>query len=80
MSGRKTSVVTIERRDDGVARVNDDAVRRMSLAHNNIGQEIEDAKSASRAEKNMSVRDSLRLYKKAVCFSLVMSLAVIMEG
>ena len=77
---RRTSLVNIDHRNDGVLRVKDDSVRRLSQAHNNIGQEIADAKQASNAEKSMSVRDSIKLYKKAICFSLIMSLAVIMEG
>lgn len=73
-------MINIDHRNDGVVRVNDDAVRRLSRAHDNIGQEIADAKGASSAEKGMSVRNSVKLYKKAICFSLIMSLAVIMEG
>jgi len=73
-------LVNVDHHNDGVLRINDEAVRRLSQAHDNIGQELFDAKNASTAEKRMSVRDSLRLYKKAVCFSLIMSLAVIMEG
>lgn len=72
--------MNVDHHNDGVLRVNDDAVRRLSQVHDNIGKELSDAKDASSAEKGMSVRDSVRLYKKAICFSLIMSLAVIMEG
>ena len=77
---RRTSLVPADHQNDGVLRVNDDAVRRLSQAHDGSGQELSDAKGASSAEKEMSVRDSLRLYKKAICFSLIMSLPVVMEG
>lgn len=77
---RRTSLVNVDHRDDGILRSKDESVRRMSHAHEGIGQEIADAKLASNAEKAMSVRDSIRLYKKAIGFSLIMSLAVIMEG
>lgn len=77
---RRTSLVNVDHHDDGVLRVDDAAVRRLSQVHDNVGQELANAKEASNAEKNMSVRDSIRLYKKAICFSLIMSLAVIMEG
>lgn len=80
MSRRRSSVVEVNRDKDGVLRVNDDAMRRLSQIHDNVGKEISDAKAASSAEKSLSVRDSVRLYKKAICFSLIMSLAVIMEG
>lgn len=80
MSRRRSSVVEVDRSKDGVLRVNDDAMRRMSQLHDSVGKQISDAKAASNAEKSLSVRDSVRLYKKAICFSLIMSLAVIMEG
>lgn len=77
---RRTSLVPADHKNDGVLRVNDDAVRRLSELHDGIGLEFNEAKGASSAEKDMSVRDSLRLYKKGICFSLIMSLAVVMEG
>lgn len=77
---RRSSLVPVDHHDDGVLRVKDASVRRLSRASENIGQELSDAKDASSAEKSMSVRDSIRLYKKGICFSLIMSLAVIMEG
>ena len=73
-------MVNVDNRNDGVLRVDDDAVRRMSMSNDNIVHDVANAKGASNAEKDMSVRRSLRLYKKAVCYSLIMSLAVIMEG
>jgi SP family general alpha glucoside:H+ symporter-like MFS transporter len=39
-----------------------------------------DAKAATAAEHAMSVRDALRLYPKAVAFSMTLSLALVMEG
>lgn len=80
MSRRRSSLVPVDHHDDGILRVTDDSIRRLSKANASIGQEITDAKDASNAEKAMSVRDSLRLYKKGICFSLIMSLAVVMEG
>lgn len=81
MSGRRrSSLVNVERSNDGVLRVNDDAIRRLSQAHNDIGQQTADAKFATEQEKSLTIRQAVRLYKKAICYSLIMSLAVVMEG
>lgn len=77
---RRSSLVSVNRNNDGVLRATDDTVRRLSQAHDGIGREAADAKHATDAEKNLSVRQAVRLYKRAICFSLVMSLAVVMEG
>jgi hypothetical protein len=39
-----------------------------------------DTKAATAAEHAMSVRDALRLYPKAIAFSMILSLALVMEG
>jgi MFS transporter, SP family, general alpha glucoside:H+ symporter len=77
---RRSSVVSISRNDDGIVRVTDNAVRRLSVTHADIGREQEDARAAFNAEQSMTVRQSIRLYKKAIIFSMAMSLAVVMEG
>lgn len=77
---RRSSVVSVNRNNDGVLRANDDVVRRLSQARDSIGKETADAKNATDAEKSLSVRHAVRLYKRAICYSLVMSLAVVMEG
>lgn len=77
---RRSSVVQVNREHDGVLRVNDDSVRRMSQANVFIASEIANAKLASQNEKDLTIRDALKLYKKGVLFSLLFSLAVIMEG
>ena len=77
---RRSSVVSHARMNDGIVRVRDDSIRRLSVAHANIGQEQADAKAAFNAERAMTVRQAIRLYKKAILFSMAMSLAVVMEG
>ena len=77
---RRSSVVPVDHQNDGVLRVKDESVRRLSHSNAATGQDLADAKLASSAEKAMSVRDSIKLYRKGICFSLIMSLAVIMEG
>lgn len=66
---RRSSIVPVDRVDDGVLRVNDGAMRKLSQANATIGTEIKDARVAADVEHNMSVRDSLKLYKKGIAFS-----------
>ena len=80
LQGKRSSSVGIERKKDGVIRVNDDAFRRLSQANTNMAQEQFDAKNATDNEKSLSIPKAVRLYKKAICYSLVMSLAAVMEG
>lgn len=77
---RHSSVVAHGRLDDGTVRVDDEAIRRLSVVRTNIGEQQEMARLATDAEKTMTVRQALRLYKKAILFSMCMSLAVVMEG
>lgn len=42
-------------------------------------QDLDDANIAVGTERGMSVRDSLRLWPKAIVFSFFISLAIIME-
>lgn len=77
---KRSSVVSHEPVEDGTVRVNDDAMRRLSAVRTNIGQQQEDARLATNAEKTMTVRQAIRLYKWAIIYSMAMSLAVVMEG
>jgi SP family general alpha glucoside:H+ symporter-like MFS transporter len=77
---RRSSVVSHTHADDGIVRVKDDVLRRLSAAHAKLGQEQAEAKAAFDTEKHMTVRQAMRLYKKAIVFSMAMSLAVVMEG
>ncbi|KAF1359526.1 sugar transporter [Lizonia empirigonia] len=77
---QKSSLVSHDCVDDGTVRVNDDALRRLSVTHTNIGQQQEGARLATEAEKTMTVRQAIRLYKWAIIYSMAMSLAVVMEG
>lgn len=77
---QKSSLVSHDCVDDGTVRVKDDALRRLSVTHTNIGQQQEGARLATEAEKTMTVRQAIRLYKWAIIYSMAMSLAVVMEG
>jgi MFS transporter, SP family, general alpha glucoside:H+ symporter len=80
MPRRKSSVAEVERADDGILRINDETFRRLSQADGGFLRDQAGAKRAEAFEKSLSVRQSLRLYRKAVIFSMFMSLAVVMEG
>jgi MFS transporter, SP family, general alpha glucoside:H+ symporter len=58
----------------------DEVVRRMSASVAELLPPPQDAKAATAVEHTMSVRDSFRLYNKAVFFSMLLSLALVMEG
>ena len=77
---RKASIVAVETRHDNVLRVLDTNIRKMSVNNTTFANEAADAKAATEREHNMTVRQALRLYPKAVMFSLIFSTAIIMEG
>ncbi|RMZ91507.1 hypothetical protein DV736_g1248, partial [Chaetothyriales sp. CBS 134916] len=77
---RHSSVVEVQREDDGVLRVNDDAMRKISLTNVNAADEIAEAREAREKEGKLTIGDALKLYPKAIFFSVIFSTAVIMEG
>lgn len=77
---RKSSVVQVNRADDGVARINDSSLRKLSVSNPEIVQAFEEAKAATASEHDLTIRDALRLYPKAIAFSIIFSTAVVMEG
>lgn len=76
--GRKLSVVSVDRSNDGVLRIDDEEVHLMSNANPDIAARKAGARHATDKEHDMTVRDALKLYWKGVSFSLLFSLAVIM--
>jgi hypothetical protein len=80
MSRRKSSIAEVERANDGILRIDDETFRRLSQADPDFLRDQAGAKRAEAFEKDLSVRQSLRLYRRAVIFSMFMSLAVVMEG
>ncbi|RMD42774.1 hypothetical protein DV735_g2333, partial [Chaetothyriales sp. CBS 134920] len=77
---RRSSVVEVNREADGVIRVKDDAMRKISQSNAQAADEIAEAREAREKEGSLSVRDALKLYPKAIFFSIIFSTAVIMEG
>lgn len=55
-------------------------VRKMSAANADIAQLTEDATKATKSEQNMTLKEGIRLYPKAVAWSVLLSAAIIMEG
>lgn len=43
-------------------------------------QALQDAEHAAEVEKDMSIRETFGIYKKAVVWSMILSTALIMEG
>ena len=58
----------------------DETLRKMSVAVPNLAELTADAKAATEFEHKMGFREGCRLYPKAIMFSFMLSLAVIMEG
>lgn len=77
---RRTSVVQVQRETDDVLRVDDGALTRMCVANPYMANEIAEAKQATTKEHELSVRDAIKLYKKGIGFSVLLSMAVVMEG
>ncbi|CZT10798.1 probable maltose permease [Rhynchosporium graminicola] len=77
---RNVSIVSVVSRGDDVLRVLDTNVRKMSVINPDLAEQNKNARSATEREHNMTVKECLRLYPKAVAFSLIFSTAIIMEG
>ena len=52
----------------------------MSVANPDIPQMNQEAKSATANEVNMTLREAVKLYPRAIIFSIIFSTAVVMEG
>ncbi|KAF2242559.1 maltose permease MAL61 [Trematosphaeria pertusa] len=70
----------MSRRNSSVVAVDVEHVRRMSIANPDLAHLTEDASKATKAEHNMTLLEGLRLYPKAVGWSVLLSAAIIMEG
>jgi SP family general alpha glucoside:H+ symporter-like MFS transporter len=83
MASRNNSIaahVTETEHHDNVLRVKDSEIRRMSINVSDIAALTMEAKQATQSEKNMTVGQAWKLYKKAVMFSILFSTAIVMEG
>jgi SP family general alpha glucoside:H+ symporter-like MFS transporter len=65
---------------DNTLGVDDEALSKLSAELPDFANLIEKAQRASNFEHNLTNRDAFKLFPKAICFSFILSLAVIMEG
>lgn len=63
-----------------LACIDERAAHHIASAVPDYGALVHDAQQASNAERQMGVMQSIRAYPKAVCFSMGISLAIVMEG
>lgn len=68
------------RRNSSIVAVDAEQVRKMSVANPDIAHLSEDAARATKSEQDMTLMEGLRLYPKAVGWSVLLSAAIIMEG
>ncbi|KAF9730464.1 hypothetical protein PMIN06_001315 [Paraphaeosphaeria minitans] len=66
-------------RNDSIT-VDGEQQRRMSLNNADIAQLTQDATRATKAEQKMTLMEGVRLYPKAIAWSVLLSGAIIMEG
>lgn len=66
--------------NDNASPLPDATLHKLSLTMTNIEEVIDSAKAATEAEHNMGVLEAIRLYPKAVFYSVGLSLALVMKG
>lgn len=66
--------------DGDTVGIDDEVLLKMAKNIDNFREITENAQAATEFEHHMTARDALRLYPKAIAFSVVLSLAIIMEG
>ena len=65
--------------DEGIATASDDRVRRLS-AIPGFAEVTDAAIAGTETEKNMSILEGFKLYPKATGWSIILSMAIVMEG
>lgn len=68
------------RRNSSIVHVDTNQVRKMSAANPDIVDLTEDAANATKNEHKMTLMQGIRLYPKAIGWSVLLSTAIIMEG
>lgn len=66
--------------NDRVLRAATTDLRKMAVANPNIGHLSHEAKDATQVEKSMTFMQAIRLYPKAVAWSVLLSTSIVMEG
>jgi SP family general alpha glucoside:H+ symporter-like MFS transporter len=70
----------MSRRNSTVVAVDTEKQHHMSTAFEDAAQTTVNANKATQSEQNMTLMEGLRLYPKAVAWSVLLSAAIIMEG
>ncbi|KAH8660555.1 hypothetical protein BX600DRAFT_438768 [Xylariales sp. PMI_506] len=63
-----------------VVRLDDEVLAKMAQAVDNFEDITREAQFSTEFERKMSLREAIRMYPKAVAFSMILSLSLIMEG
>jgi SP family general alpha glucoside:H+ symporter-like MFS transporter len=66
--------------DDNALHVDDSVIRKASVAVQNFADLSSEAKGATQKEHAMSFMQAIKLYPKAVAWSILLSTAIVMEG
>lgn len=61
-------------------RLNDDVLKKMADSMKDIGNVTQNALQSTELERNMTIGQAIRMYRKSVFFSFVLSLSLVMEG
>lgn len=76
---RQSSVVEIPE-DNNTVHVDDSVMRKASVAVDNFAGLSADAKNGTEHEHSMGLMQAIKLYPKAIGWSVLLSTAIIMEG
>lgn len=79
-SGRRGSHIEEIPRATNTITPGDAVIRKASIVNPDFGGLQADSKDATLAETTMTVRDAIKLYKKGIFWSVLLSTAIIMEG
>lgn len=77
---RRASVVKPIEEDPNTVNMNDEVFRRLSVAVPDLADLTNDARDATDHETQMGFMEAIRLYPKAVGWSVLLSTAIVMEG
>ena len=80
MTERRASVIVEVPAETNVLTQTDTVVRKASVANPDFAALNNEARSGTEAEKKLSFRQALKLYPKAVGWSVLLSTAIVMEG
>ena len=75
---RRSSVVQVTRINEGIIAMPDDILRRMSVANPYLIEKVSEAQEQTEREHNMGVIEAVRLYPKAVMFSMILLVRVLL--